>query len=367
MKIGVDYTVALKQSGGIGRITRGLLADVALLDPQNEYVLLHASDAAPLAPLANNFHWRRMPFSERALNILWQRARVPLPVERFAGALDVFHAPNFTLPPSGAQRRIVTIHDLTFLHYPQGAVLALRSFLLQSVPRAARNATHIIADSRATKDDLVEWLRLPAEKISVVYAGVDARFTPITDEAQRERMRAKYHLHRPFILGVGTLEPRKNFVGLMHAFGRMQMSDVELVIAGKRGWLDAPIIEAARAIPNVRLLGFVDDDDLPTLYSLAAMYCMPSHYEGFGIPCIEAMACGTPVVCSTRPCLPEIVGDAALMADPDATDALADALRTLLSDSALRQNLIERGHARARQFPWSRGARALLDVYEGRM
>lgn len=364
MKIGIDYTVALKQGGGIGRITRGLIAGLATLDACNQYLLMYAADAPKPAQPSLNFAARRLPLSERVLNILWHRLRAPVPIEQFAGRLDVFHAPNFTLPPARAAQCLVTIHDLTFLRYPDGALPGLRRFLMQAVPRSARHATHIIADSQATKDDLVDWLKLPSDKISVVYAGVDERFKPVSDKATRARAQKRYNLQRPFILSVGTLEPRKNFVGLIRAFERMPLPDHELIIVGRQGWLYEPIIAAARAVPNVRLLGFVDDADLPTLYSLASVFCLPSHYEGFGIPCIEAMACGTPVVCSDRPCLPEIVGDAALTVAPNDTDALAAALRRAVHDTPVRQQLITRGFARAREFPWSRGASALLNAYE---
>jgi len=305
-----------------------------------------------------------MPLPERALNILWHRLAVPLPVEMLSGiACDVFHAPNFALPPARAARRLVTVHDLAFLRFPEGAVPSLRSFLMRAVPRSIQGATHVIADSQATKDDLVAWLKVDAANISVVYAGVDARFKPVTDLARLDDVRKKYGLARPFILGLGTLEPRKNFTGLIQAFGRAQLPDHELVIVGRQGWLYDSILTAACETPGVRLLGFVEDSDLPSLYSLASVYCLPSHYEGFGIPCIEAMACGTPVVCSDRPCLPEIVDDAAVQIPPDKPEALVDALQRVVLDTALRQTLIARGLARAQSFPWSRGAAALLKVY----
>jgi glycosyltransferase involved in cell wall biosynthesis len=341
-----------------------LIEALAELDPVNEYVLLAARGTSHAAPLGANFKSRRLPLPERALNILWHRLRVPLPVEALAGTdWDLFHAPNFTLPPTRAARRVVTIHDLTFLRYPQGAVPSLRSFLLDATPRAARRATRIIADSQATKDDLVEWLHVDDAKISVVYAGVDARFQPVTDNTLLESVRSKYGFTHPFILGLGTLEPRKNFTGLIRAFGAAHLPDHELVIAGRPGWLYESIAAAARATPGVRLLGYAQEADLPALYTLASAFCLPSYYEGFGIPCIEAMACGTPVVCSDRPCLPEIVGEAAVRVPPDDTEALAGALERLVLDTAFRQDLITRGHERARAFPWSRGASALLRAY----
>ena len=164
-------------------------------------------------------------------------------------------------------------------------------------------------------------------------------------------------------MGLGTLEPRKNFTGLIQALRPAHLPDHELVIAGRQGWLYDSILAAARETPGVRLLGFVEDSDLPSLYTLASAYCLPSHYEGFGIPCIEAMACGTPVVCSDRPCLPEIVGDAAVQVSPDKPEALVDALQRVVLDTTLRQTLIARGKERAQTFPWSRGAASLLKVY----
>jgi glycosyltransferase involved in cell wall biosynthesis len=271
MRILIDYTAALKQGGGIGRITRGLVLGAAERSPRDEFVLLAARDAPAVTFSAPNISLHRFPLDERALAIAWHRLRLPLPVERLAGCSgDVFHAPNFTLPPSRAPRRIVTIHDLTFLRYPAGAVPSLRRFLSQAVPHSVRRTTHVIADSQATKDDLVEWLRIPPEKVTVVYAGVDPRFQPVTDEAERAAARKKYGLERPFILGLGTLEPRKNFAGLIRAFARAHLPEHELVIAGRQGWLFEPIVAAARETTNVRLLGFVDDADLPALYSLAS-------------------------------------------------------------------------------------------------
>ena len=327
-------------------------------------MLLTSSDTPPAAPPGDNFKLRRMPFPERVLNILWHRLDLPLPVEVLSGVTsDVFHAPNFALPPARAPRRVVTVHDLTFLRFPEGALPSLRSFLMRAVPRSIQCATHVIADSQATKDDLVEWLKVDVAKVSVVYAGVDARFRPVTDPARLDGVRGKYGLTRPFILGLGTLEPRKNFTGLIQAFGRAHLPDHELIIVGRRGWLYDSILAAARETPRVRLLGFVEDSDLPSLYTQASVYCLPSQYEGFGIPCIEAMACGTPVVCSDRPCLPEIVGDAAVQVPTDEPDALVDALQKVVLDITLRQTLIARGHARAQTFPWSRGAASLLKVY----
>src|SRR5438132_4599278 len=180
MRIGIDFTVGLKQAGGIGRLTRGLIAGLAQLDCANEYTLLYAADARPGDIPGQNFHWQRLPFSERALNIAWHRAHLPLYIERFCGALDVFHAPNFTLPPSHAPARLVTVHDLTFLRYPEGAQPSLRRFLLNVVPRAARQASHVIADSKSTRDDLLDWLKLPADKISVVCAGLHETCHPAT-------------------------------------------------------------------------------------------------------------------------------------------------------------------------------------------
>ncbi|MBI1879939.1 MAG: glycosyltransferase, partial [Chloroflexi bacterium] len=195
MKIGIDYTAALKQSGGIGRYTRGLITTLAQLDRQNRYTLLTTADS-PLAELqtfhnCSNFSHKAYPLPERWLTIAWHRFYLPLPVEWFAGQLDLFHSPNFILPPTHRARTLLTVHDLSFIRHPQGAVTGLRNWLNRVVPRSLARADHLLADSASTKQDLIEIFNIQAEDITVVGAGVEERFQPITNPASLAAVRQR--------------------------------------------------------------------------------------------------------------------------------------------------------------------------------
>jgi glycosyltransferase involved in cell wall biosynthesis len=290
----------------------------------------------------------------------------------FTGRADLFHGPSFTLPPSFTPS-LLTVHDLSFLRYPKGAHPALLAWLTKAVPRSLERARHVLADSESTRADLVELMRVPIDRITVVGAGVEERFRPITDFETLVQLRTRYRLPDRFILSVSTLEPRKNFTGLIAAYNRLMsdagtstVADLHLVIAGGEGWLYEDIFAAAKTSPvhdRIHFAGYVPDEDLPALYSLATIFAFPSHYEGFGIPILEAMACGTPVVCADNSSLPEVAGDAALLVEASDTDALADAMWQLLIDTSLRERLIQRGYEQATKFTWEKAARRLLRVY----
>ncbi len=371
--VALDYTAAYEQGGGIGRYVRELVAALARLDHATDYRLFVAGagrDQLP-APPGPNFFWRPTSISPRNWARLWHRAMLPIPVELFTGRVGLFHATDFTLPPTlPGTRTLLTVHDLSFVRVPETASPSLRAYLDAVVPRSVRRADHVLADSQATRDDLIALYDTPAEKISVLWSGVDTRFHPVTDHTMLARVRRRYELPAsPFMLSVGTVQPRKNYVRLIEALAALRADgfpELELVIVGGRGWLEDPIYAALErfGLTNaVRFTGFAEDSDLPALYTLAVLAALPSLYEGFGLPVLEAMACGTPVVTSTVSSLPEVAGDAALMVDPLDVGAVAEALRRLLTDEALRGDLRARGLARAATFTWDRSARQLLDVY----
>ncbi|RMF03258.1 MAG: glycosyltransferase family 1 protein [Chloroflexi bacterium] len=372
MQIGIDYTAALKQGGGIGRYTRGLITALAQLDTRNHYTLLTTPDA-PRAGLDvflahPNFDAKTYPLPERWMTIGWHRLYLPIPVEWFSGPVELFHSPNFILPPARRAKTLLTVHDLSFIRHPQGAVDKLRRWLEKVVPRSLARANHVLADSRSTKIDLQEIYGVPAQKITVVGAGVEARFRPVTDPATLQAVQKKYNLPPRFILGLGTLEPRKNFTGLIRAFEQSPVRETHhLLIAGGKGWLYDDIFAAAEqsaAAERIHFAGFVADDDLPALYSLADIFAYPSHYEGFGIPVAEAMACGTPVICANNSSLPEVAGNAAVLVSANDTGALAAALQQLATDYSLREELVRRGFEQARIFNWPNAAQRLLNVYQ---
>ncbi|MGQ9503096.1 MAG: glycosyltransferase family 4 protein [Anaerolineae bacterium] len=373
MHIVIDYTPAVHQRAGIGRYTRGLVNGLMQLNPPHRFTLLVLGrSGAYYIPdrLPNSFTLRVVPLSDRWATVIWHRMNLPLPVELLAGRADLFHGPSFTLPPA-LMPCVLTVHDLSFLRYPQGAHPPLLRWLRRAVPRSVRRARHILADSDNTRKDLIELMHVPPERITVIGAGIEEHFRRVEDRTYLEAVRERYQLPEHFILGVSTLEPRKNFTGLIAAFNilaaRPEHTQLDLVIAGGKGWNYEPIFAAAEGSPfcdRIHFIGFVEDKDLPALYSLASAFVFPSHYEGFGIPVLEAMACGTPVVCANNSSLPEIVGDAALMVDSVNPLEIAEALGRVLTDATLRQEIVQRGYVQSRRFTWQAAAQRLLEVYE---
>jgi glycosyltransferase involved in cell wall biosynthesis len=284
-------------------------------------------------------------------------------VEAFIGSLDLFYSPDFVLPPVLRARTLLTVHDLSFVRYPQTADPRLYRYLNVVVPRSVERADHILADSQNTAHDLAELWGVPAGKVSVLYSGVESRFRPVTDGAELARVRGRYDLPQSFIFTVGTLQPRKNYERLIRAFRQLWTAPEghshRLVVAGGNGWLYESIFDSVQELgldQGVLFPGFVDDADLPALYTLADLFVFPSLYEGFGLPVLEAMACGTPVVCSDASSLPEVAGDAALLVDPLDVEGWTQAMGQALNDEELRRRLVARGLAQARRFTWERAA-----------
>ena len=282
--IGLDYTPAWEQGAGIGRYVRELVAALARQERGADWRLFVAGAARRHlpAPPGPGFEWRPAPLGSRWLTRLWHRARAPLPVEVFTGPLGLYHATDFVLPPvRRGTKTIVQVHDLSFLRVPQAAPPGLGEWLKRAVPASVRRADHVLADSQATRDDLVELFDLPSQSgTGVLYGGVDARFRPASEAAQAA-VREKYGLpEQDFILSLGTLQPRKNHGRLVQALGHLRRAglDLQLVIAGGAGWLSAPFyrqLQNSGLRDRVHLPGYVDDDDLPALYSAATVFAFP--------------------------------------------------------------------------------------------
>ncbi len=373
-RIGLEVTAAVRQGGGIGRYVRQLLQATAQRDDGFDYRLFYASENPiphQLPPLAPNFRVRQLPFHDIWLARGWHRLQLPVPVTLITGKVDLYHSPDFTLPPTPNIPTVLTVHDLSFVRDPESAAPGLRAYLNTVVPRSVKRATHILADSQATKDDLIDLYNTPADKITVLYCGVGPEFAPVTDAARLAAVRATYGIGaQPYIFSISTLQPRKNYQRLIQAFDAamqtLQDQDTKLVLAGGKGWLyDEIFAEVERRNLQARVIfpGFVADEDLAALYSGAEVMAYPSLYEGFGLPMLEAMACGTPVLTSTESCLPEVAADAAVCVDPYDVDAIAQGLVQVLQDSSTQQTLVTKGYARAREFTWQQSAQVLTDVY----
>jgi glycosyltransferase involved in cell wall biosynthesis len=371
--IAIDYTPAIRQQAGIGRIIRGQVQALVEANPGYDlrlFVVGRVSDAdrrvAPLPPAGT-------PIDERNMVRLWHRLNLPYPrVETFTGGpLDLLHATDFVLPPSRARHKLLTVHDLAFLFYPDAAMPGLQRYLNVVVPRSVARADHILADSHNTAMDLQNEWNVAPERITVVQGAVEhTRFRPLHDAAGEARVRTRYGIGEdPFILGLSRLEPRKNFARLIQAFAQARAEvklPHKLIIGGSKGWLYDEIFASVQSLGVeewVHFPGFIDDVDLPLLYNAAEFFAYPSLYEGFGLPIVEALACGTPVLAGDNSCLPEAGGPGALYVDAESVDSIAAGLLRLAQDDDLRAELRRAGLAHAARFTWARSAQQLLDAY----
>jgi glycosyltransferase involved in cell wall biosynthesis len=367
-RIGIDARLTAYRTGGIAEYTHALIHELALLDSESRYLILHARYATETLTPGPNFsrvttwtpcHHR---FERSALGIETARLR-----------LDLLHSPDFIppmrLPLLGAHRTVITIHDLNFVHYPQFQTPDSLRYYAGHIQAAVNQANHILADSEATKADICTLLNVPPERITVHMLGVSSDFRPLPANEIRDS-RKRLQLPENYILFVGTFEPRKNLFGLLTAYAALidPYPDVPpLLIAGKRGWLYESIFDQVNALDlseRVIWRENIADADRVALYNGASVLVLPSFYEGFGLPPLEAMACGMPVVVSERSSLPEVVGDVGIYVDPDRPDSIAEGLYRALTDSDWRAQAIRTGIERAATFTWRRTAQIVLKVYD---
>lgn len=378
LHVGVNTLfLALGNYGGIETYTRALMRELPALDPAVAYTLFASPQAAafdsgsattvrevvcPLPTVAN----RRVLWASR---LAYEYGILPWQAERRNVA--VLFSPSFTAPVRPGYASVVTIHDMQYEDQPENFNAFDRAIFLRLMRHAARSAAHILTVSEFTKGRIIACYGIPPERITVSpHAASPVYFTP-GDPAEIARVRAAYGLHEPYILSVATLHPHKNLDALIDAFITLRQTQAwegQLALIGLRGTAANALHARIRALGLTRhivLPGYVPDADLPALYRGAEMYVLPSRYEGFGIPVLEAMASGTPVITTSVTSLPEVAGDAALFFDPDDRAALVAALRRLRDDETLRRTLIARGHERARLFTWRQTAeRTLATLYQ---
>jgi glycosyltransferase involved in cell wall biosynthesis len=376
LRIGIDYTAAARETAGIGRYARELIHAVLNLDHTHTYKLIagagglganwqhQKSQLQELMP-TGRLSIHALPITDDWMARVWQRLRLPLPAEFITGRIDLFYSPNFVLPPLlPGTRSLLTIHDLSFIRYPAAFTDSLLTYLQKAVPRSVHRATHLLADSEATRQDLITLFGTPPNKVTTLLLGVSPRFSPVGEANERSCLQNRYGIgSKPYVLSLGTVQPRKNYVRLMQALDPIAVKmDMDLVIAGRHAWLSEPILEQAAQRPFVHMLGFTDDGDLPALYRQAALFAFPSLYEGFGLPPLEAMACGTPVIASNASSIPEAVGQAGLLVDPLDVPAWTQAVRQVFEDTALRDDMTVKGLAHSSEFTWQRSAQKWLSV-----
>lgn len=366
MRIGINGLLLSNRAGyrqsGIDRYIRGLLSALPEVVPGDQLIVF-ANPTAVARGTHLSVHATPAFTGNKVLRIAWEQVGMPRAIR--SERLDLFHGTAFALPARSTAPTVVTIHDLAFLRWPEQVPKSRARHLARAVKASVAGSTRIVAVSEATKRDVVELLQVTPDKIDVTPLGVDPAFHRPAGE-QISEFRQANELARPFILTVGNREPRKNLPAMIRAFAKVKREiPHDLIHAGGEGWhadeLDRAIAEAKLG-DRLRFVDFVPHAELPLWYAAADCFVMPSLYEGFGLPLLEAMACGTASIATNRSSLPEVAGDAAYLCDPDA-DSLATALVTVLHDGELRCQLHEAGPPRARAFTWRRTAELTANSY----
>ena len=373
MRIGIDARTLLGPRTGIGRYSYNVVPNLLAIDPHNKYVLFvdrksslsfpsSSYDKRIVGPL--NFGRASM---RKVFSPLWTNFFLPRALKR--EGIDLLFCPNFVSPLKKVCETIIVIHDLAAILFP-GVHDKIYSFYLRNMLSVTcRKIDRIITVSEASKRDVIRLFKVPENRIRVIYSAVEDIFRPVDDPEMIKRIVRKYGLVKNFILYVGTLERRKNVTSLIKAYGKLRKNKQisrQLAVVGKKGWRYPDIAKAIRNSDferDILLAGYVPDEDLVYIYNAADLFVYPSLYEGFGFPPLEAMACGTPVITSHVTALPEVVGDAAILVDPEDIDGLAEAMHDVLSQNSLRLKLIEKGLERVKHFSWENVAKKTLSVY----
>ena len=369
MRIGINASKVFDVHTGVGRYTSNLCSSILETGSKKDYYFYTPGRIGntimtdiegtllekPGTPIQNN-----------TLRILWEQ--IVLPIYSRKDRLDLFHYTDHAL--SLLSRKcpiIITVHDIAYIRFPDLLNKARQVYKKYILMESIKRASIIIADSYSTKRDIVEFFGINGKKIKVVHLGVESRFRPVSNV---EEYRLKNKLPSKMILNVGTLEPRKNVVTLMKAFKKLMEKDVDgykLVIAGDKGWLYEQIfneVEHSDLKKEILFLGVVKDEDLPMLYNCADIFVYPSLYEGFGLPPLEAMACGIPVITSNTSSLPEVIGDAGIMVDPTDVNSLCEAMHSVLTNKKLWQHMSNKGLERSKLFSWDNTVKQILKIYD---
>lgn len=366
MRIAIDARLPAYQMGGISQYIVHLLPALAACAARHDYLILHSRKATrDLTPRSPRFTAGRLLTPPHHRLERWA-----LGTELLPRRLDVLHSPDFVPPAWGARRRVITVHDLNFLHYPHYLTAESRRYYNDQIAWAVQVADAISADSHHTRHDLITLLDVPPEKVTTIHLAANPLYSRTPPPGAVAATLAQHGLAPGYILFVGTIEPRKNIPTLLHAYRALRDDgvDVPLVLIGRIGWLaddTLATIERLHLTDHVRHLTGIFDEALAHFYHGAGVLALPSHYEGFGLPPLEALHCGCPVVVSDRGSLPEVVGDAGIVLPADDVDGWRAALVAVLTDPALRADLTARGRVQAARFSWEQCARQTLALYEG--
>ncbi|MBL7053189.1 MAG: glycosyltransferase family 4 protein [Candidatus Portnoybacteria bacterium] len=372
MNIGIDIRVLARGTRtGVEEYTINLLSHLLPLKPEINYHLFYNA----FNKVALNYDWlnfnnvqlKDFRIPNRLFFILARYFNQPK-VDKLLNNIDVYFNPHFFVAPlTNKCKKVITFHDLSFEHYPEFFSWRKRGWqrLLMNTRKETERADKIIAVSQSTKNDLVNFYGINQEKIKVIYSGVGEQFKILKDNQILNIIKNKYNLPNEFILYFGTIEPRKNLIGLIKSFELIKNKDIKLVMAGANGWLYQDILNTAKKSKrsnDIFFTGFVQEEDKPYLYNLAKVFVYPSFFEGFGFPPLEAMSCGVPIITSINSSIPEVVDNAGLMVNPKNIDEIAWAIEMVLNDNSLRERLIKRGLKQSKKFSWKECAEQTLKV-----
>src|SRR5579864_8023767 len=376
MKIGINALFMHYPTTGSGQYLTNLTKALAEVDNHNDFILLgpQPTSYAQNSPLPYQVY-PVAGFAQRTENIekvFWEQLTCPAAARAIKA--DLLHVPYFAPPLMPRIPTVVTIQDIIPLRLPAYLPAGKIKMYMDLVARAAHRATMVITISQHARQDIIDVLHIPPERIRVIYQAVGEEYQPVTNQEQIKAARERYGLGERYIFYIGGLDQRKNVPQLVRAFAHLQAQigdpHLQLFISGNPDKQKGPLFPDPRPVAaDLGMSGqiiyrFVEEEDKPAIYSGASLFVFPSIYEGFGLPPLEAMSCGTPVVCSNRTSLPEVVGDAAITVDPDDTHALVEAMQRVLTDEALQADLRARSLERAKQFSWRRTAQNTLAVYE---
>ena len=377
MKIGIDISQIVYEGTGVSNYTRSLVEALVKASNNDEFVLFGSSlrIRRPLKEFLKNLQAKNVKgkFSylpPKLLEFLWNGVHL-FPVEYFVGEIDVFHSSDWLEPPTKNAKKITTIHDLTVFKYPETFSPTGGHDIVKNQKRklffAKRECDIIVCVSETTKQDVMEILKIPERKLRVVYEAPDPFYSPRSED-NIQKIKEKFNIGGDYLLCVGTREPRKNLERAIIAFAEISRvyADLTLIIAGKYGWGNDSSkfkVQSAKLESRVKILGYVEKEDLPALYSGAQAFIYPSLYEGFGLPILEAMACGCPVVTSNLGSMKEIAGEAAILVDPVSISGIANGIAKIVGDSKTRNRLINEGQRRNLEFSWEKTAFQTLDIY----
>jgi glycosyltransferase involved in cell wall biosynthesis len=373
MRIGIDARV-IRKYPGLGRVCYNLIKEIAIIDKRNEYIIFGKHPSLNFLEGHRNFRYTDIDFPVLSARTLFLLQRI---IKR--EGVELFYSPfqvTTIFPPCPM---VITVHDMmdlfypdAFSHHPFYINYALRTYFRFVIPKSIRNATMITSVSESTKRDILKYFHVPEDKVEVIHNGVEEKFSPVKDEHLLTMVKEKYNLPDRFVLYLGSTKPYKNLDGTLEAFSKLKKKNINsnnhiyLVIGGLRHFSSSDLEKKLRelGIENDFLnIGYISEEDLPSVYSRAEVFLFPSIWEGFGLPALEAMACGTPVVTSNTSSLPEVVGEAGIMVDPKDTTSIAEALYRILNNRAIRKELSGKGIKEAKKFSWRMAAEKLLKVF----